>query len=71
MITLQTKNLISRVRTNKRAARVAGTSKQFCGVFCKQLLEITSFEVMMTTLKCAKLDTKIHKKKHFLFVIKN
>ena len=32
----------------------------------KQLLEITAFEVMMTTLKCAKLDTKIHKKKILL-----
>ena len=35
MTTSQIKNLIGRVRTNKRAARVAGTSEQFRGVLCK------------------------------------
>ena len=35
MMTPQIKNLIGRMRTNKRDARAAGTSEQCCSVFCK------------------------------------
>ena len=49
MMTPQTKNLIGGVRANKRAARVQALLNNSLESSAKQLLEITTFEVMMTT----------------------